>query len=297
MARKPRIHYPGAIYHVIARGNNREAVFRETEDKQKYLSLIDKYKTKYQFRLFAYVLMDNHVHLLVAIGQEPLAKIMQGIQQSYTQYYNRKYERVGHVFEQRYKAKLCKEDSYLLNLLRYIHLNPVRAHVTPDAEYNWSSHSVYKNGESSWVETNYLLAFFSQNKQSAIKQYIQFMEQAGIEDESIESGEVYLEDQELPRNDTIPEVKNISFDEILDIVAKETGVTTERILRDKYDRQVVQVRDIVIYLAIQFGVMTKTELSRILPLSLVGIIKSYNKVHQEEKLHQKAEELCEKFSW
>jgi len=115
MARKPINHYPGAIYHIIVRGNNRESVLRSPDDKARYLSYIEKYKEKFKY---AYVLMDNHSHMLAAVDQAPLARIMQGIQQSYTQYYNRKYARVSHVFEQRYKAKLCKQDAYLINLLR-----------------------------------------------------------------------------------------------------------------------------------------------------------------------------------
>ena len=98
MARKPRIHYENAIYHVIARGNNRENIFLDARDKDKYLELIGKYKQKYGFELFAYVLMDNHVHLLIYIDQISISKIMQGIQQTYTQYYNKKYRHVGHVF-------------------------------------------------------------------------------------------------------------------------------------------------------------------------------------------------------
>ncbi|MBU2699483.1 REP element-mobilizing transposase RayT [Sporomusaceae bacterium BoRhaA] len=88
MARKPRVHYEGAVYHVIARGNNRASIFETDEEKQKYLELIKDYKERYGFHLYAYAIMDNHIHLLLQVGKSPLAKIIQGIQQRYTQYYN-----------------------------------------------------------------------------------------------------------------------------------------------------------------------------------------------------------------
>jgi putative transposase len=130
MARKPRIYYPGALYHVIVKGNNGEDVFKEESHKNKYLDIIASYKTMMGFILYAYCIMDNHAHLLIEVRDIPLSKIMQRIQQVYTQWFNHKYKRTGHVFQQRYKALLCDKDSYLLQLVRYIHNNPVKADLT-----------------------------------------------------------------------------------------------------------------------------------------------------------------------
>ena len=143
MARKPRIHYEDAAYHVIARGNNRARVFEKSEEKNKYLELLAGYKDRYGFQLYAYVIMDNHVHMLLRVRETPLAKVMQGIQQRYTQYYNRRYNHSGHVFEQRYKAFLCENDSYLVALVRYIHQNPLRMKMLEGINYTWSSHQAY----------------------------------------------------------------------------------------------------------------------------------------------------------
>ena len=115
------MHYVAAIYHVIVRGNNRERIFAGAEEKGKYLHIIQDYCERYKFHFLGYVIMDNHAHLLIRVEQVELAKIMQGIQQRYTQYYNRRYARTGHVFEQRYKAKLCSDEKYLLTLLCYVH--------------------------------------------------------------------------------------------------------------------------------------------------------------------------------
>ena len=104
MPRKPRVHYPGALYHVICRGNNKEWVFKQELEKKEYLSLIENYKKRYGFSLYAWVIMSNHAHLLIEVGEKPLWKIMQGIQQSYTTWYNRTNRHSGHVFEQRYRV-------------------------------------------------------------------------------------------------------------------------------------------------------------------------------------------------
>lgn len=120
MARRPRIEFPGAFYHVIVRGNQRQQIFHDEADYGKYLSLLSGYRERYQFKLFAYTLMGNHVDLLIESGETPLSKILQGLSQSYTQYYNRRWKTVGHLFQGRYKAILCDRDAYLLALVRYI---------------------------------------------------------------------------------------------------------------------------------------------------------------------------------
>ncbi len=143
MPRQPRVHFPGAIFHVIARGNNEQPVFLFDEDKYMYLNRSEFYQQKFFFRVFAYVLMDNHVHMIIQVKDKPLAKIMQGLQQSYTIYYNRKYQCTGHVFQQRYKAFLCQEDDYLLTLINIYHQNPIRSGITTSPGYLWSSHNYY----------------------------------------------------------------------------------------------------------------------------------------------------------
>lgn len=149
MARKPRVHCPGALYHVIARGNQQQDTFLDEADYRRHLDLLVSYRKRYAFTLYAYVLMSNHVHLLIEQGETPLSKVMQGLGQSYTGYYNRKYTKSGHLFQGRYKAILCDQDAYLLELVRYIHLNPMRAGMVklPD-EYPWSSHHAYLRGAS-----------------------------------------------------------------------------------------------------------------------------------------------------
>ena len=144
MARRPRVFAPGLLYHVIVRGNQQLKTFRSEDDYQAYLDRLEHYRTRFQVRIYAYCLMPNHVHLLVETSSTPLSKFMQGLQQSYTQYFNRRYRKVGHLFQGRYKAIICDKDKYLLALVRYIHLNPVRAGLVkrPD-RYVHSGHRSY----------------------------------------------------------------------------------------------------------------------------------------------------------
>jgi REP element-mobilizing transposase RayT len=160
MARRPRVFAPGLLYHVIVRGNQRRQTFRSDEDYKAYLDRLEKYRTKFRVRVYAYCLMPNHVHLLVETGSAPLAKFMQGLQQSYTQYFNHRYRKVGHLFQGRYKAIICEKEKYLLALIRYIHLNPVRARLAKRPEqYPHSGHGGYlMNGTPKVVETGPILS-------------------------------------------------------------------------------------------------------------------------------------------
>ena len=179
MARKARIEYEGAFYHVIVRGNQRQEIFKGEGDFLEYLEILSNYKKRYNFSLYSYVLMNNHVHLLIETREAPLSKILQGLNQSYTMYFNRRYRTVGHLFQGRYKAILCDRDGYLLSLIKYIHFNPVRAKVvkSPDS-YRWSGHHCYvrKADREDVVETDQVLRMFSEEKSTARKLYMSYMD-------------------------------------------------------------------------------------------------------------------------
>jgi len=177
MARRPRIEFEGGFYHVITRGNQRQKIFHEEKDFLKYLEFLADYKDRYGFWIYAYVLMGNHVHLLIETGQVPLSKILQGINQRFTMYFNRRYGTVGHLFQGRYKAILCDRDAYLLSLVKYLHYNPLRAGLVRDPEeYRWSSHQEYirlnKNG---LVDTGLVLGMFSKDSKRGCRLYREYM--------------------------------------------------------------------------------------------------------------------------
>lgn len=179
MARKPRIEFEGALYHVIMRGNHQEPIFRDTQDYLRYLDTLCRYKSRYPFVLYAFALMGNHVHLLIEIRETPLSKILQGINLCYALYFNRKNKTIGHLFQGRYKAFLCDKDRYFLALIRYIHLNPVRAGIVSRADaYPWTSHHAYAGAPShgsAIVDSLRTLIMFSDEIPAARKHYLEFM--------------------------------------------------------------------------------------------------------------------------
>lgn len=181
MARKPRIDAVGALYHVITRGNNRQALFRNDGDRDRYLAILGQAQRHFALRIYAYTLMPNHVHILLELTKGKLAKCMQVIQQRYAQYINRKYRRVGHVYQGRYRAIVCERDPYLVALVRYLHLNPVRAGLARDpAEYVWSSHLAYLGRRAAPVilTTSVVLGAFDANVPRARRAYARFVGEA-----------------------------------------------------------------------------------------------------------------------
>jgi len=177
MARKPRIEYPGAFFHIVVRGNNREDVFRDSKDYERYLQKFVYLCREGDITLYAYCLMPNHIHLLLEMGEVSLSKVLQRFHTWYTQYFNRRYDRLGHVFQGRYKAIICDKDTYLLELVRYIHMNPVRAVLVDSPEdYPWSSHRVYLGIEKSAViDPSLVLKQFSDDLFAAIRSYESFV--------------------------------------------------------------------------------------------------------------------------
>ena len=173
MARKPRIEVEGGLYHLITRGVDRRDIFHSPEDHKKFLSLLAVQKEKLPFFLYAYCLMTNHVHLLIERMTDDVGRIMHRVLTGYTQYYNRKYRRSGHLLQGRHKAILCQSDMYLAELVRYIHLNPVRAKMVRKVEnYPYSSHRAYMGLEpAAPVDIDPLLRRFGPKKAVARERY------------------------------------------------------------------------------------------------------------------------------
>ena len=181
MARPLRICYPGAFYHITARGNERKAIFKSNQDRVKFLSYLETAHKRYGALIHGYCLMDNHYHLLLETPGENLSQVMHHINGAYTTYYNVKRKRSGHLFQGRYKAIVVEKDAYCQELSRYIHLNPVRAGIVKSVdEYPWSSYLSYigKREEVEWLETGYVLAYFGKRVGTARRKYREFVEEA-----------------------------------------------------------------------------------------------------------------------
>ena len=167
----------GAVYHVIVRGNERRAVFRDDADREAYLERLSKGRERFGFRLLAFCLMGNHVHLAIERGPEKLARVMLTLQSAYAQSFNRRHGRVGHLFQGRYKAFLVEKDRHLLALVRYIHENPVKAGgVAKPQDYAWSSDRQYRRGKGlKWLDVDRLLGMLGRGRSAAVRGYRKLM--------------------------------------------------------------------------------------------------------------------------
>ena len=180
MPRQPRLEAPGLLYHIIARGIEKSEIFKDDSDCHAFLDRLGKVLTDTGTKCFAFCLISNHFHLLMRSSSIPVSSVMRRLLTGYALYFNKKYRRAGHLFQNRYKSIICEEDAYLLELIRYIHLNPVRAGIvkTPGdlGDYPFSGHSALLGRMSyNWYDSLEVLYHFGNNKKRAVKKYLEFL--------------------------------------------------------------------------------------------------------------------------
>ena len=162
MSRQSRARSATGVYHVMLRGINRQLIFEDDEDQSKFLDLLCRFKKECGFELFGYCLMGNHVHLLIKENAVPLETIFKKIGAAYVYYFNQKYDRVGHLFQDRFRSEVVHDDPQLLQTLRYIHRNPMKAGMCSEPEeYSFSSYLQYKNEENGIADTGFILSMVS----------------------------------------------------------------------------------------------------------------------------------------
>jgi REP element-mobilizing transposase RayT len=185
MPRKSRLDAPGALHHVIVRGIDRRAIFRDDTDRDDFLSRLGGILCETQTPCFAWCLIPNHFHLLLRTGLTPISTVMRRLLTGYAVRFNLRHRRSGHLFQNRYKSILCQEDAYLLELVRYIHLNPLRANLVADLDEldrnRFCGHGVLTGKhESNWQDADYVLRQFGKRAFQSRKRYREFVQQ-GIE--------------------------------------------------------------------------------------------------------------------
>nr|WP_094605905.1 transposase [Sporomusa silvacetica]OZC16757.1 transposase IS200 like protein [Sporomusa silvacetica DSM 10669] len=251
MPRTARKKSNSGIYHIMLRGINRQIIFEDDEDRVKFIDTLKHYKLKCGFNIFAYCLMDNHVHLIIKVNNESLESIMKRIGVSYVYWYNWKYKRSGHLFQDRYKSEVIEDDSYLLSVVRYIHQNPIKANITPIiGEYPWSSYGEYI-GHPRIVDTTFVLEIFSQDIEKAKEIFVDFMDEQGAN---------FFEIKNKPRL-TDEEAKQI-VKQVLGNIETSDLQTMEKTKRDGYLRQLkaskgVSIRQIARLSGLTFNIVVK----------------------------------------
>jgi REP element-mobilizing transposase RayT len=198
MSRPLRLEYPGAVWHVTSRGNERREVFRDDADREGFLSILGRTVSLFRWKLHAFVLMGNHYHLLFETPEPTLSCGMRQLNGLYTQVFNRRHRRSGHLFQGRFKAILVEKDSHLLELARYLVLNPVRAGLARSAkDWPWSSYRATASltGAPEWLETDWTLEQFAGKRTAAVLRYREFVADgkgAGYRPWKNVRGQIYL---------------------------------------------------------------------------------------------------------
>lgn len=205
MPRFQRVLSETGTYHVMLRGNERKNLFFDDEDRLRFLEILAFKKKETGLILFAYCLMDNHVHLLLREGNETLGVTMKRINVSFASYFNHKYHRIGHLFQDRFKSEPVEDERYLLAVIRYIHQNPVKAGIVDHAgRYKWSSHSEYVETKTNLhVDIDLILSIFASDQIKARLLFAQFMED--------ESAQAFLDVEESASKDLLTSQQVMDF--------------------------------------------------------------------------------------
>jgi putative transposase len=180
MPRQARLDAPGVLHHIMARGIEQRKIFRDDRDREDFVVRLAGLAEKGSWHVYAWALMPNHFHLLIRTGKQPLSTNMRALMSGYAGYFNRKHKGQGHVFQNRYKSIVCEEETYFLELVRYLHLNPLRSKIVPDMSgldgYLYSGHSAIVGKVSRpWQDTNDVLGRFSDKRRAAIRLYHEFV--------------------------------------------------------------------------------------------------------------------------
>lgn len=294
MARKPRIHFPGACYHVILRGNGGQDIFFDDEDRHYLFQLIEEGVERYSHRVHCYCLMSNHIHMVIQVRDIPLSRIMQNVSFRYTRYIHSKTKQVGHLFQGRYKAILVDTDNYLLELVRYIHNNPVRISlVNSPHEYTWSSHNSYldvtnTNKGTPWLTMDFVLKMFADDTVQAMKLYEDFINKGVKEKYREVFSKGISKNQILGENSFIEKAYELSslkqtdsstIKKIIQKVCREYKVTKKDLKSGSRSKHLAEARAMSALIVRETPHLTLTDLSEELQRDLSGLSQAASRLY------------------
>jgi putative transposase len=266
MARQPRIHFPGAVFHVISRGNGKMPIYHDDNDRSRFMDMLGEIKSSRSFKLYAYCLMPNHLHMLIEVGQFSISAIMHQLLTRYSSYFNWRHSHVGHVFQGRFKGLLCKKDSHVVELMRYIHLNPVRAGLvaSPDA-WRWSGYrEMCGKAPNGLLNLKFPLAYFGADKSVAMESYRDFVSGR----ESSHGGQWRSSIGEL-----VEEKANRTLHEVALEASKKSRIPLELLRSPSRSRSISEGRWVLISEALGEGI-APSEVASYLRLSPSAITKA-----------------------
>ena len=278
MARQLRIQFPGALYHITHRGNERRVIFLDNNDKETFLDLLSFVVDRFDWRCHSYVLMPNHYHIIIETPKGNLSRGMMQLNSIYTQRFNRTHKRVGHLFQGRFKSILVEKEPYLLELSRYIVLNPVRARlVAHPEEWEWCSYhaTIGKVPKPDFLTTEWILSQFGNNRRKAVESYIDFVNGGYTSDfpkkelvgEAILGSEKFLNEVNYLLNkegiDNIKEIPRlqrysprVQLDEIFQ-KGMRAGKTRDEIIFSVYRELDFTMREIADYLGVHYATVSR----------------------------------------
>ena len=297
MARKARLKSADAIFHIICKSIKEVDLFRDAEDKEKYLSLIKKYKDIYNVKIYGYCLMDNHAHLLMDANGADISKVMHGVNFSYAMYFNKKYKREGHLFKDRFKSKIIDDEKYLKTVSLYIHNNPTDIGEFQDCpeKYAFSSLGIYigkRRDHFNIVDYEFVMGFFGNDIKDARKNYYDLVfrcneeklrEEIEFKDEKTE----YKSERKIIIRDFKPE-------DIIEFVALRMGIPKAKIYM-KHSRSLVKAKSLIVVLMRSLcnfkcsdicrtlGNVTQARVSRLstIGIELIGTEENYKNIIED----------------
>lgn len=305
MSRPLRIEYDGALYHITSRGNERNPIYREEGDYQRFLEILSELPQRYGVILHGYVLMGNHYHLLIETPKGNITKLMHYLNAIYTGYFNKKYSRVGHLFQGRYKGILIEKERYLLSVSRYIHLNPIRAMITErPEEYRWSSYPEYigKGKKKGWLMSDWILGQYSRDESKAKRQYKAFVEEGltlkenpfeALKVGSILGSEGFIDrikkTIKLKKHREIPEsrrlTRSIKHEDIMTKVSKTFGISEDEV--KEAGRRNNLARKICLYLLRKHTEMSNEEIAGNFGIGYTAVSQATARLKMETKKNQR----------
>lgn len=264
MARKPRYHVPGAFYHLMLRGNDGQDIFFNNEDRCRLCLLIQEGVERYGHRIHAFCFMRNHIHLLVQMGHISLSKIVHNLAFRYSQNINKRYGKIGHLFQGRYKAVLLDEEGYFLRLIRYIHMNPVRANITKDpSDYSWSSHNAYLGeDEVAWLTIEHALGRFDSVLGRARKLYVDYCLKKELQEDldelrkGFKDGQILGSDmfaENIRATDKQEKMSSISLSVIIEAACTVFNIESFLLSSSSQSKQISLVRGAIATYALENG--------------------------------------------